>query len=189
MKITTTPDKNYPSNQAEIPKNDIIKKDNPYPNVIQDKYTPSQNNIKKATYDKPNTKADEKTIQKLKEESEKNYRHLKEMVRQLLERQGLTFQDIENPDTIVEIDEEARTEALKMIGEGGPLSPEVVSNRIVEFAKAISGGDKAKYETLKTAIDEGFKEAERILGGKLPEISQKTYTMVMEKLDRWVKEE
>ncbi|MEW9124226.1 MAG: hypothetical protein AB2421_16055 [Thermotaleaceae bacterium] len=189
MKITKTPEPNYPLSQTEIPKNGMVKKGTQNPNIIQDKYTPSQNNIEKATYDKPNVKVDEKTIQKLKQESERTYSHLRELVKQLLERQGLTFQDIENLDTTVEIDEEARVEALKMIGEGGPLSPEVVSDRIVEFAKAISGGDKAKYETLKVAIDKGFKEVEKILGGKLPEISQKTYDMVMEKLNRWVAEE
>lgn len=36
-----------------------------------------------------------------------------------------------------------------MIGEGGPLSPEVVSDRIVEFAKAISGEDKEKIDMLR----------------------------------------
>ena len=189
MKIANTPNQNYPLNQAEVKKNDIIKKDTPDSKVMQDEYTPRQNNIKKATYDKPVTNTDEKTIQNLKEESERTYSHLKEMVRQLLERQGLKLKDLENPTTIVNVDETARIEALEMISEGGSLSPEAVSDRIVEFAKAISGGDKEKYETLKAAIQEGFKEAEKILGGKLPEISQKTYEMVMEKLDKWAKEE
>ena len=188
MRITNNTGHNYPLSQTEMPKDTIVKKDTQKTNIIEDKYSPSQNNIEKATYDRPNTKVDEKTIEKLKEESERIYRHLKELVKQLLEKQGLTFQDIVNMDT-VEIDEETRAEALQMISDGGPLSPEAVSDRIVEFAKAISGGDKAKFETLKDAIDKGFKDAEKILGGKLPDISQKTYKMVMEKLDRWIEEE
>ncbi|QUH25925.1 hypothetical protein [Serpentinicella alkaliphila] len=152
MRITNNPNHNFPLSQTEMSKSSIVQKDTQNPNIIQDKYTPSQNNIEKATYGKPNTKVDEKTVEKLKQESERTYHHLKELVKQLLERQGLTFQDIENMDATVEIDEETRVEALKMISDGGPLSPEAVSDRIVEFAKAISGGDKEKYETLKDAI-------------------------------------
>lgn len=73
-----------------------------------------------------------------------------------------------------------------MIGEGGALSPEKVSNRIVDFTKAISGGDKEKHETLKAAIKEGFEQVEKALGQELPEISSKTYDLVMQKLDEWV---
>lgn len=68
------------------------------------------------------------------------------------------------------------------------MSPEKVSDRIVEFAKAISGGDKSKIDTLRDAIEKGFAEAARVLGGELPEVSQKTYDLVMQKLDTWAQE-
>ncbi|QGU00421.1 hypothetical protein SYNTR_1827 [Candidatus Syntrophocurvum alkaliphilum] len=74
-----------------------------------------------------------------------------------------------------------------MIKEGGKLSAEKVSDRIVDFAKAISGGDKDKIELLKDAIKQGFEAASAALGG-LPEVSEQTYDLVMQKLDAWMEE-
>lgn len=139
----------------------------------------------KSTYAKP----DMATIQRLKEKSNQTYQHLREMVRLLLERQGLTFKDLGTFEGDIPVDEQTRLEAQAAIAEGGPLSPENVSNNIVDFAKAISGGDKSKLDILRGAIEKGFEEAAKILGGELPEISNKTYTLIMEKLDTWEKAE
>lgn len=175
----------YIKNFTQKNKQTKVNKDNI---VEQDKYISSTNQTENITYKKPVEKSNEVTIQKLKEESEQVYSNLREMVRQILERQGLTFKAIENEDIKVKIDEETRLEAQAMIGEGGYLSPEKVSDRIVGFAKAISGGDKEKLEVLTSAIKEGFKQAEKALGQELPEISQKTYDLVIQKLDEWVNE-
>lgn len=188
MRINNTPDINYSANQYSKPKEKLDSKNEQKTDIIKDEYIPSETNTKKATYKKPHLQVDEKTIQRLKEESERTYNSLREMVRQLLERQGMTLKDLDDPEKIVKVDEEARLEAQAMIAEEGPLSPEAVSDRIVEFAKAISDGDKDKFDTLKAAIEEGFKQAADVLGGELPEISQRTYDLVMEKLDKWVEE-
>ncbi|BBE31473.1 hypothetical protein OSSY52_16140 [Tepiditoga spiralis] len=66
-------------------------------------------------------------------------------------------------------------------------SAEGVANRIIEFAKSISGGDKSKIKLLKDAIEQGFNEAKKELGS-LPEVSQKTHDLVMKKLDEWENE-
>lgn len=151
----------------------------------QDQYVPAANE-KKATYEKP--KVDTATIARLKEESERTYSQLRKMVEELLRSQGKAFQDL-HFGTDVEVDEATRAEAQSLIGDGGDLSPEKVSDRIVEFAIAISGGDKGKFELLKGAIEEGFQQAKAALGGELPEISQKTYELVMTKLNKWYEEE
>jgi hypothetical protein len=152
---------------------------------------------KKVTYDNPGIKPDMKTIQQLQEESNKAFDHLKQIVREMLKRQGLKFRDIEtaNPGDIetgdlkdIEVDETARKEAQAMIDEGGENSAEKVSDRIVDFAKAISGGDKSKLDLLKASIDQGFKAAEADFGDKLPEISKKTHELIMAKLDAWAHE-
>lgn len=182
MKINNSYESIYPSKQVKSQEKQIINKKKP--GIIKDEFVKSEK-TNKVTYDKPKASVDSKTIQRLKAESERNYSNLREMVKQLLEKQGMTFKDIENSDAVVKIDEATRLEAQSMIGESGPLSPEVLSDKIVEFAKAISGGNKEKYDVLKNAIDDGFKEAARILGGELPEISQKTYDIVMEKLNKW----
>lgn len=129
---------------------------------------------------------DKLSIEKLKQDSEKAYATLRQIVENLLKRQGKTL-DILQLDDVVQVDETARIEARQLIGANGPLGVEAVSDRIVNFAKAVSGGDKSKLDKLRSAIDKGFKEAEKILG-QLPEISRKTYDRIMEKLDAWEEE-
>lgn len=130
---------------------------------------------------------DKNAIDKLKMDSERTYGYLKRIVEEMLQRQGKSLKLL-HPDEIIEVDEEARLEAQQLIGPDGELGVEKVSQRIVDFAIALSGGDKSKLGTLRKAIDQGFKEAEKILGG-LPDISRETYTRIMEKLDAWEKEE
>ena len=61
------------------------------------------------------------------------------------------------------------------------------SDRLVDFAKALTGGDSSKIESMRSAIKKGFEEAKKLWGGELPEISQKTYDATMKKLDEWAK--
>lgn len=145
-----------------------------------------------ATYEKTEPKKsnnvyDKNTIMKLKRQSEQNHASLIRIVQDMLRRQGKTL-DLIGIDDIVEVDETARLEAQALIGPDGELGAEAVSQRLVDFAIAISGGDKSKAETLRGAIEKGFKEAERILG-ELPEISRETYKLTMEKFDAWAKSE
>lgn len=126
------------------------------------------------------------TIEQLKVESQKSFDQLKNMINNMLQKQGTSF-NLSSSDQMITIDPATRAEASEMIGENGPYGVEAMSDSIVDFAKAISGGDKSKLDTLKKAIDKGFKEAERALG-KLPEISMKTYDRIMEKLDVWENE-
>lgn len=150
------------------------------------KYTPS-NEKGSATYKKPNT-VDHATIERLKKQSQDAYANLRNLVEKLLLKQGYTFKDITFDQwQDIEVDEVTRVEAQKMIEPGGIFSAEAVSDRIVEFAKAISGGDVSKLDTLRKAIDKGFKEAEKILG-ELPEVSKETYKLINEKLDAWAAE-
>ncbi len=154
----------------------------------------------KVTYDKPGVNG--KTIQQLKEESDQAYNHLKQIVTEMLKRQGLKFQEIGNTEaedlnavniTIEDlkeltVDETAQKEAQAMIDEGGEYSAEIVSDRIVDFAKAISGGDLSKLDILKSAIEKGFEAAEKEFGGELPDISEETYDLTMAKLNQWASE-
>jgi len=133
---------------------------------------------------------DEIDISLLREEAEKAHAHLRQIVEDLLRRQGIEIEklpDLKPED--VKVDQQARDEAQQMIEDGGPLSPEAVSNRIVDFAKSISGGDKSKLALIRDAIDEGFEQAKEFMGGKLPEITDTTYELIQEKLDAWEEEQ
>ncbi|UNC91724.1 hypothetical protein [Candidatus Contubernalis alkaliaceticus] len=129
-----------------------------------------------------------KDIARLKKKSEETYQTLRMIVSQLLERQGYTLEQLKgNSIESFEVDETARAEAAQLIADDGPLGPEAVSSRIVDFAIAISGGDTSKLDKLKGAIDKAFKLVEEQLGS-LPEVSLRTYDMIMEKLDSWAAE-
>ncbi len=131
---------------------------------------------------------DKTAVDRLKAEAEQRHSNLRNMVEQLLKRQGLTFKDVFEEGKPVKVDEQTRLEAQASIEEGGEYSVDAVATRILDFAKAISGGDKAQIEKLKSAIEEGFAQAKEAFGGELPEISQKTYDEVMKRMDAWVNE-
>jgi len=79
-------------------------------------------------------------------------------------------------------------EAKANISEGGYWGVEQTANRILDFAKALSGGDPSKLETLKNAVLKGFDAAEKIWGGKLPSISYETKQKVLEGFEAWANE-
>lgn len=143
---------------------------------------------KDPTYKKPVFKRDEETIAKIKAETDKAHESLRNLVKKLLEKQGMTFNDLKIGGEDIEIDDETRAEAQKAIDEGGPYSVESVSDRMVDFAKAITGGDKSKISLMRDSIKEGFEQAEKAWGGKLPDISYQTLERAMEKLDAWENE-
>lgn len=191
MKIDNIPGVNpVETGNKSAGKNEVDRADKAHGkgNVIdvdRDKYTPGNRNLEKRTYDKPTTKVDQEALAEVKKAADEANSRLKAMVKELLARQGLTFKEALESSEAVEVDEQAVAEASKLISEGGKFSPEAVSDRIVNFAKAISGGDTEKYDLLKDAIEKGFNEARELFGGSLPEISETTYDLVMDKLDDW----
>lgn len=85
----------------------------------------------------------------------------------------------------IEVTEEMQSEAQAMISEGGYFSVEATASRILDFAVALTGGDPARVEMMRNAVDRGFEMASRSFGGDLPEISQQTRAAVMEGFDQW----
>lgn len=87
-----------------------------------------------------------------------------------------------------EITPEMIEEAQADVAEGGFYSVEATTERIMKFAKTISGDDPAKAGLLKDAFEKGFEEAEKIWGDELPQISKDTYDSVMKAFDEWENE-
>jgi anti-sigma28 factor (negative regulator of flagellin synthesis) len=148
---------------------------------------------KKVTYDNPGvSKPDLEKIEQLKKEADDALRPLRQMVEELLRKQGMSFKDANlkpNEGEMVEIDAETRAEAQRLISEDGEYGIEKTANRLFEFAVAISGNDKTKLDELKSAIEKGYKAAEKAFGGELPEICKSTLERTMEKLDQWAASE
>jgi len=61
---------------------------------------------------------------------------------------------------------------------------ENAAEKIVDFAKRLSGDDNSKVGQIKNAVKKGFKQAGTNVG-QLPELAQKTLESIMKKLDSW----
>lgn len=85
------------------------------------------------------------------------------------------------------IDGYTQESAQAAIAEDGEWGVEATANRLLDFAKSLAGDDPSKIEELKEAVMQGFKAAEKLWGGKLPDISYKTMQRVMEGFDEWEK--
>lgn len=77
-------------------------------------------------------------------------------------------------------------EAKADVAEDGYFGVEATANRLVDFAKALSGGNPEKAEMLKDAFMSGFEQAEELWGDELPEISKQTKTRTEELFDAWI---
>ncbi len=130
-------------------------------------------------------------IESIRNQAEQSAASLKAVVEKLILRQGEKAPmaslglEILGTTSAVAIPE---TETASAVSENSDWGVEAVSDRIVSFAKSLSGGDPSKIELLREAIDKGFASAQKTLGGKLPDISNQTYDAVMAKLDDWAGE-
>lgn len=126
------------------------------------------------------------TVEAMKKEAEARYENLRAMVRELIARQrGHGDPDAEaGPAVTPEAIEQAKTD----IASGGYYSPEATASRIIDYAKALSGGDASKFKLLKDAVEKGFADVTDALGGELPEISRQTYDLVQKGFDQWAGE-
>lgn len=135
-------------------------------------------------------KIDTKKLAQIKQEFHKNTESFKVMVRSMIEKQGGNVSEVlkalaNGEEVTIKVDAETKQSAQEAISEDGYWGVKQTSERILEFAKTISGGDKSKIDTLISAFDEGFKAAKEAFGGTLPEISQQTYDKVMEGFEAW----
>lgn len=159
-------------------------------------YEPSKNSETAAastTSSKKNSKVDSETIAKLKADADSRLSQLKGIVEQLISKQGKAADNASIwsqfrqgiQDGSIKVDEATAKQAAEDVSEDGYWGVKQTSERILDFAKALSGGDSAKAEEMRNAIEKGFKEASKLWGGDLPEISQQTYDAVMKGIDDW----
>lgn len=137
---------------------------------------------------------DRKKINEIKQDFARNTESFKKMVETMIEKQGKKVSQVlkdlaEGKDVQITVDSETQAAAQEAISEDGYFGVNKTSERIIDFAKALSGGDKSKIETLRNAFKEGFESAKEAFGGELPEISQQTYDKVMQGFDDWAKED
>ena len=133
-------------------------------------------------------KANNEVIAKLKADADARYTQLQNIVSQLISKQSNAFATANDMWSLLregklEVDPETKAQAQKDIAEDGYWGVEATSQRIIDFANALTGGDPSKIEKMREAFKKGYEQAEKTWGGKLPEISQQTFDAVMKKFD------
>ena len=151
----------------------------------------NEKDTKTDTYDKRKlSEEDRKSIvAQLKADQEKRQSQLTDLVHNMLNTQTNTYGQANNIWQFLAkgdytVDAATQKKAQEAISEDGYWGVKQTSDRIVSFATALAGNDSKQLEKMRDAFLKGYKQAEKTWGGKLPDISQKTYDAVLEKLDK-----
>lgn len=131
-------------------------------------------------------------IQQLKADQEKMINNLLDIVMKTINGQGSAFAIATQDDMwkfLAEgkfnADPETIAKAQEDISEDGYWGVNKTSDRIVDFAIALSGGDTSKADMLLDAFKKGYEKATGTWGKELPDISKKTYDAVEDKFEQW----
>lgn len=156
--------------------------------VVYEPSTGAAADSTKKTY-KPNTEL----VNKLKADTEARTQQLKSLVEQLMGGQGNAIGTANDMWSFLRsgnftVDAATQAQAQADIAEDGYWGVNQTSDRIISFAKALTGGNPNKIEEMRQAFQKGFDQATKTWGDKLPDISQKTYEATMKKFDAWAAE-
>ncbi|MBO4338161.1 MAG: hypothetical protein J5842_08815 [Lachnospiraceae bacterium] len=128
-----------------------------------------------------NAKTDRSAIvSQLKEANEARIKQMTDLVQKMISGQGKAIGQADSIWSFLakgdfEVDPQTKAQAQKDIAEDGYWGVEQTSQRIFDFAMALTNGDPEKMEKMRSAFEKGFKQATETWGKELPEISQKTY--------------
>lgn len=135
-------------------------------------------------------KTDYALVNKLKADAEQRTSQLRSLVEKIMTKQGVAIGTADSMWSFLAkgdftVDEATRAQAQADIADDGYWGVDQTSDRILDFAKALSGNDPEKADLLLDAFKKGFKEATKSWGQDLPDISQRTYDAVVEKFNKW----
>ncbi len=136
---------------------------------------------------------DTNLINKLKADADARTQQLRSLVEQMMGKQATTYGNATDIWQFLKsgnytVDAATKAQAQADIAEDGYWGVNQTSDRIIQFATALTGGDPDKIEEMRAAFKKGYEQAAETWGGSLPEISQKTYDAVMEKFDKLAEE-
>lgn len=136
-------------------------------------------------------------VNKLKADALERANQLQSLVDSMFQKQGAAYasanvftsdfwkQFSQNGSTVSEA---AIKQAKEDISEDGYWGVKQTSSRIVDFAKALSGGDPDKIEELEKAFEKGYKQATKSWGDELPSLCKDTFDAVKQGFADWRKE-
>ena len=130
-------------------------------------------------------KTDYKMVEKLKADAKQRTSQLRSLVEKMMTKQGTAIANADSMWSFLAegnftVDEETQKQAQADIAEDGYWGVEQTSDRILDFAKALSGNDPEKADLLIDAFKKGFDDATKSWGKDLPDISKRTYDAVLE---------
>ena len=148
----------------------------------------AKDNVGKTTY-----KPDTNLINKMKADADARTAQLRSLVEKMMTGQATAYGKANDIWSFLRsgnytVDPATKAQAQADIAEDGYWGVNQTSDRIIDFAKALTGGDPDKIEDMRAAFEKGFKKAGKTWGGNLPDISQRTYDAVMEKFDQMAEE-
>lgn len=159
--------------------------------VVYEKSTATESNSsvanKNASIDR------EALIAQMKADTEARMNQLTSIVQQMMTGQGKAFATATGDEDIwsflasgdYTVTEAAKLKAQEDISEDGYWGVEQTSDRILDFAKALAGGDASKADELLEAFKTGYEQATSAWGKDLPDISKQTYEAVEKKFEAW----
>lgn len=144
-----------------------------------DSFVKEEPAVELGTYEKPK-KLSADLVQQMEDQI---YESMKALVEKTL---GVQVGKSMSADEMAEMLELGRTpeEAAAAISEDGAWGVNAVATRLMDMAINLSGGDVAKADLLREAVQKGF-EAVDVLED-LPQVCRDTYAEVMKRFDYWV---
>lgn len=136
---------------------------------------------------------DANMIAKLKADADARTSQLRSLVEQMMTKQGQTYGKANDIWSFLSsgkftVDPATKAQAQADIAEDGYWGVNQTSQRILDFATALTGGDPDKIEDMRTAFEKGYKMAEKKWGGELPGICKQTYDAVFAGFDKMAKD-
>ena len=151
---------------------------------VKEKDVSNKSNEPAAVYEKS------AIVEQMKLDVEQRTAQLQDLVRNMMYTQAGVS---ENGDDIWKflasgkytVTPEVKQAAQDSIGKDGYWGVEQTSERILSFAKALSGNDPQKADMMLDAFKKGYEKAMGAWGKELPDISKQTYDAVLDKFDKW----
>ncbi|MEY8522853.1 hypothetical protein AALA90_07490 [Lachnospiraceae bacterium 38-10] len=133
-------------------------------------------------------------VAKMQADQEARQNQLMNMVQQLFNKQANSYgQSTDMWQFLASgkftVDAATKSQAQADIAEDGYYGVKKTSERMFEFAMALSGGDVDKMKELQSAVEKGYKQAEKTWGGKLPDISKQTLDATNQLFEDYYKEQ
>ncbi len=133
-------------------------------------------------------------VAKLKADQEARQNQLMDMVHKLFNKQADTYGQSSDMWKFLAsgkftVDAATKTQAQADIAEDGYYGVKKTSERMFEFAMALTGGDVDKMKEMQSAVEKGYKQAEKTWGGNLPDISKQTLDATNQLFEDYYKEQ